>query len=140
MNRSGQVLLFQMIWRGRTDKCHPKYSTGKLLIFYCKVQVKILLVDQHVALFHDHSDSKYQTTKTFTRMIGKLHKTLLALKESLGLAIEEPTLLILDGAPAHNKEVMEPINEDVFQMLEFPSIYVVFTLPNRSHTLQVRCN
>ncbi len=33
VNRHGDLLLFQTIWRGKSDRCHPKRSAGVCFTF-----------------------------------------------------------------------------------------------------------
>lgn len=110
----------------------------------------------HPAIYFDYSPSKYQTTGmihvlvfvvitllfaagTFTTLMRKLAAQLVQVKNNKGVLENAPCIVVLDGAPAHNNDTMIRVDgksKSLWQMQEFPWMYVMFTLPNRSHTLQ----
>ena len=98
---------------------HP-FPTGCSRLIYC-----------------DHSDSKYQTTATFLKLMDKIAVLLPAVRERHQLQPDAPALVVVDGAPAHNEDLMTKVHEAVFQVNSHKDMYILYTLPNRSHTLQV---
>ena len=52
-SRAGDLILVQIIFRGKTQRCHPTLGSNDSNKLYC-----------------DHSDSKYQTAGTFGVLPG----------------------------------------------------------------------
>lgn len=106
----------------------------------------------HDAIYQDHSRTKYQVVATFARLLARVNEAVQvfcgefsfpslyllpqSVKASKGLT--GIALLTLDGAPAHHKEdLMTPFGQHLFRSQLHPDIFIFFTLPGRSHTLQV---
>ena len=53
-SRAGELILVQIIFRGKTDRCHPSLGPNDSKQLYC-----------------DHSESKYQTTGTSGVLMAK---------------------------------------------------------------------
>eukprot|EP00667_Euglena_gracilis_P014365 EG_transcript_14867 len=121
VSRGGVCLLFQFIFRGRTSRCHPTAAA-----------------DTHESIVFDHSDSKYQTQATFARLLALLANKLDDVRQQRQLSADACALLIVDGAPSHAGEtVLVQVHENVFKFTDGNNLYLTYTLPNRSHTLQV---
>lgn len=69
--------------------------------------------------------------------MSKVDQAVVGIRARNNLAPQEPALIIVDGAPAHNEEVMERVHDVIFRIPQYPTLFIMFTLPNRSHILQV---
>lgn len=146
ISRSGHCLGFQMLWKGTTDRCHP---TRALPGFSSKA-LHPTQPPHHPAIWFDHTASKMQTRDSFNRLLGQVDRRLPMWRATHGLPRLFPALLVLDNAPAHHGEDLQPLQRGrdlphLWQSCHFPSIYILFTRANRSHVMnpgdqQVKCN
>lgn len=80
---AGEVLSFQVIWKGKSKLSHPK-----------------LRPHWHSTIYHDHAVKKVQTSLSFGRLLTDIAKKLKALRVLLGLPHDYPALLIVGLAVA----------------------------------------
>ena len=67
-SRAGELILVEIIFRGKTDRCHPSLGHNDSKQLYC-----------------DLSESKYQTTGTFGVLMAKIHQQLQNMRRLLHL-------------------------------------------------------
>ena len=74
--------------------------------------------------------------------VSHAHVPAADVRSQSGLPADAAAILVCDGAPAHNPDLLERVSGDddpleVFKCREATQLYVVYTLPGRSHVLQV---
>lgn len=122
--RDGFVLLFQIIWKGKSTQCHVRHIQPAW----------------DPRIYHDHAVKKVQTTLSFNRMLDKVATALVGRRRDLGLAASFPAVIIMDNAPSHSQHLLQqPASPQkpsphLFQVTTHPTLWVWFTLKNRSHT------
>lgn len=60
------------------------------------------------------------------------------LKQLNNVPLSHPAVLVVDGAPSHNADLMVavPPSKYLWQLVATPWLFIYFTIPCRSHTLQ----
>ena len=123
-NELGEVVYFQIIWKGTSERCHPRFSD----------RMKALM---HPAIHHDHAAKKTQTHETFTRLLKELDAELQAVKQSSSLPLDLPSIMLIDNVSSHiNFEELKKVACHAhFNIYHVPGthIYLLLGLPNRSH-------
>ncbi len=107
-DRNESVVLFQMIWRGRTTACWPRADP-----------------ESAPEILHDNGATKYQTRQTFLVLLQRLARKLQERKINAGLHLATPAVcplsaksvcvstvfsaqvLIVDNAPGHFPEELQ---------------------------------
>ena len=107
----GDFLLFQLVYQGKTDRCHPKYTFPK---------------DWQIT----HSPNHWSTEETTKAYIDAIIVPYIAsLRCSLELEKDHPALVIIDNFKGQ-------VTPSVMQLLESHDIHVVKLPPNTTDQLQ----
>ena len=120
----GEMVSFQVLWRGLTKACHAQ--TGK---------IEHLL---HNAIFQDHTANKVQTGESWRRCIEDLAERHQRRMVQYELPESCPVLLVTDKCPAHVRKdlygAVEGVecSEHLLKMKDF-NVYIFCGIPNRSH-------
>ena len=120
----GQLLMVQVIWKGVSPQCHPRCPFS-----------------QDTRIFHDHAPKKVQSTETFGNLLRETNKRLQQIRCQEGLPEDQPSILIMDNAPSHNPSLFKSPEgtlkrfTSLFQVTAHPSMWIITTLPNRSHVM-----
>ena len=86
-SRSGRVLVYQIIWRGKTVKSLPR----------CHIPGRMLMAV---------APKKVQTRQTFLDLIKDIHARLLQVRQDIGLEAAHPSVIVLDNVSSHQVENM----------------------------------
>lgn len=118
----GSLLLFQVIWKGRTTQCHPPQQS-----------------DWDSRIFNDHAVKKVQTGLSFGRLLERISRALENRRKDLNLPPGYPAILVVDNAPSHSSESFQPLPSPAKQCAHLlatssAGLYLFTTLKNRSHT------
>lgn len=111
ISKSGELLPPQIIYKGTTEQCHPKYQFPKSWNIY-------------------HSENHWSTTNTMLQYIEKVLILYVSDKrDELDLPLKHPALAIFDVFSAHR-------NETVLDALYRANIKVVFVPARCTDNLQ----
>ena len=111
ISKSGELLPPQIIYKGTTEQCHPKYQFPKSWNIY-------------------HSENHWSTTNTMLQYIEKVLIPYVSDKrDELDLPLKHPALAIFDVFSAHR-------HETVLDTLYRANIEVVFVLARCTDNLQ----
>lgn len=114
------MILFQLLFRGKTSRCEPALGP-----------------DASPVIYTDHSDSKFQTKGTYITLLKKINSAVQTANPDGG-----PYIVTVDGAPAHHHDLMDAVvggaqtSASLYKVKEHADMYIFVTLPRRSHTLQ----
>lgn len=132
----GNLLLFQIIWRGISDRVHPKVPG----------------LDPRIV--HFHAPRKCQTAVTFGSLLQLIDQRLASTRRRLGMPVPKltggcsssipglqsshPGIVVCDNAPSHLLSLTavqggQKYSPHLYRFSD--SLYVYLTLKNRSHML-----
>ena len=108
--RSGNLVLFQLIWKGTTSACHAKGGLGDSRLYQvCSGASQVLCPPPQ-----DHAVCKTQTGDTWCTFLDQLALALVAYHKAEGLPQLYPAVVLIDNAPSHIRDgTLKPVDHGV---------------------------
>ena len=117
------MMVFQTLWKGKSDQCEPKIPEGA-----AKLMSSIV--------FHDHAPNKTQTQDTFKRLLKQIEQKAAAICKVDGLPHGIPCVMVVDNVSSYfDKDEIMKLADCLYKFLDL-NVYVLTGLPNRSHALK----
>jgi hypothetical protein len=110
-NASGAIVYFQIIWKGKSNRCHPRFNNRTQHFM-------------HPCIHHDHAVKKTQTHDTFMRFCKDLDCSLLEVKKQASLPLDMPSVLLVDNVSSH-------LNYDTLVKIESHALRIVDALKKK---------
>lgn len=116
--RTGEVLVLQLLWRGNTERCHPRHQQA------------------HCTIYHDHTEKKMQNTASFLTLLKRTAAALAEQRIRHGLPPDMPGIMVVDNVSSHNQAILDPVGGvhsscRLFKARNCQELYLYFGLPNR---------
>ena len=120
VNRRGDCPVFQIIWRGKTQRCVPRCEAVE---------------GTSSAIYHDYAPKKCQTAATWARLLGRIAEWASAKRKDRGLVETFPAVLGVDNVASHMKDTCVRVgaSSHLYGCLHHTGLYLYFGLPGVSH-------
>lgn len=119
LSLAGEVVAFQIIFKGGTSRSEPKIVRGDPKLLF------------------DHAPNKTQTRRTFQKLLDTIQEKTLEWKVKENMPKEAPALVIVDNANTHVTESCTIVPGGPLRMHKYKELYIVFINKCRSHTQNV---